>query len=84
MRHPLLAQGVRGHGQLGMVHRTMLATSTHRVHGREGGERTFNHPADGFLRYEQITFNLASQPDVKLTMLVETGKDAATLPAKLP
>jgi transcriptional regulator with XRE-family HTH domain len=39
------------------------------VLGREGGERTFNHPTDGFLRYEQVTFNLASQPDFKLTML---------------
>ena len=40
------------------------------VLGREGGERTFNHPTNGFLRYEQITFNLASQPDFKLTMLI--------------
>jgi transcriptional regulator with XRE-family HTH domain len=44
------------------------------VLGREGGERTFNHPADGFLRYEQVTFNLASQPDLKLTMLVPSGE----------
>lgn len=42
----------------------------HGVLGREGGERTFNHPIDGFLRYQQVTFNLASQPDLKLTMLV--------------
>ncbi len=42
----------------------------HGVLGREGGERTFNHPTDGFLRYQQMTFNLASQPDLKLTMLV--------------
>jgi hypothetical protein len=56
----------------------------HWVHGREGGERTFNHPADGFLRYAQITFNLASQSEVKLTMLVETGMDAAALPLKSP
>ena len=42
----------------------------HDVLGREGGERTFNHPEDGFLRFEQATFNLASQPDVKLTVLV--------------
>jgi len=42
----------------------------HGVLGREGGERTFNHPTDGFLRYEQVTFNLASEPDVKLTMLM--------------
>jgi transcriptional regulator with XRE-family HTH domain len=43
----------------------------HGVLGREGGERTFNHPADGFLRYQQVTLNLASQPDLKLTMLVQ-------------
>jgi transcriptional regulator with XRE-family HTH domain len=42
----------------------------HTVLGREGGERTFNHPTDGFVRYEQVTFDLASQPDVKLTVLV--------------
>lgn len=46
----------------------------HGVLGREGGERTFNHPRDGFVRYEQVTFNLASQSDVKLTMLVAPEK----------
>ena len=45
----------------------------HGVLGREGGERTFNHPRDGFLRYEQATFNLASEPDVKLTMLMPSA-----------
>jgi len=45
----------------------------HGVLGREGGERTFNHPADGFLRYEQVTFELAGHPDVKLTILVEAA-----------
>ena len=48
----------------------------HGVIGREGGERTFNHPADGFLRYEQVTFELAGQRDLKLTMLVP-GTDSA-------
>jgi len=43
---------------------------THGVLGREGGERTFNHPKDGFLRFEQVTFDLASHADVKLTILV--------------
>ena len=42
----------------------------HGVLGREGGERTFNHPTGGFVRYEQVTFDLASQTDVKLTVLV--------------
>ena len=38
---------------------------------REGGERTFNHPAEGFLAYEQVSFTLAGHPDLKLTMLLE-------------
>jgi transcriptional regulator with XRE-family HTH domain len=38
---------------------------------REGGERTFNHPTDGFLRYEQVSFNLAGGADLKLTMLLQ-------------
>lgn len=42
----------------------------HGVLGREGGKRTFHHPTDGFVHYEQVTFDLASQSDVKLTMLV--------------
>ena len=42
----------------------------HGVLGREGGERTFNHPRDGFLRFEQVGFNVASHPDLKLTILV--------------
>jgi transcriptional regulator with XRE-family HTH domain len=45
----------------------------HGVLGREGGERTFNHPSDGFLRYEQVTFDLAGHADVKLTILVEAA-----------
>jgi hypothetical protein len=40
------------------------------VLGREGGERTFNHPREGFLRYEQVTFALAGASDLKLTILV--------------
>jgi transcriptional regulator with XRE-family HTH domain len=42
----------------------------HGVLGREGGERTFNHPRDGFLQYEQVTFDLAGHADVKLTILI--------------
>jgi transcriptional regulator with XRE-family HTH domain len=41
----------------------------HAVLGREGGERTFSHPQDGFLRYEQISFTLANRPELKLVML---------------
>ena len=46
------------------------AWQVHAVTGREGGERTFNHPADGFLRYAQTTFLLARHPDLKLVVLV--------------
>lgn len=42
----------------------------HGVLGREGGERTFNHPTDGFLRFEQVTFDLAGHTDIRLTILV--------------
>jgi transcriptional regulator with XRE-family HTH domain len=45
--------------------------SEHTVLGREGGERTFDHPLDGFLRYEQITLTLASRPELKFVMLAE-------------
>ncbi|MBN9075384.1 MAG: transcriptional regulator [Rhizobiales bacterium 65-79] len=43
----------------------------HAVLGREGGERTFHHPTDGFLRYEQVTFALVGRPDLKLTILTQ-------------
>jgi transcriptional regulator with XRE-family HTH domain len=42
------------------------------VLGREGGERTFDHLKDGFVRYEQVTFALVGHPDLKLTMLLES------------
>ncbi|HET9149499.1 MAG TPA: helix-turn-helix transcriptional regulator [Alphaproteobacteria bacterium] len=45
----------------------------HAVLAREGGERTFNHPLDGFLRYEQITMTLSSRPELKLVMLADAG-----------
>jgi transcriptional regulator with XRE-family HTH domain len=41
----------------------------HAVVGRKGGERTFNHPTDGFQRYEQVTFALVGHPGLKLTVL---------------
>ncbi|MDR3475964.1 MAG: helix-turn-helix transcriptional regulator [Devosia sp.] len=47
------------------------AWQAHAVTEREGGERTFNHPVDGFRRYEQTTFLLARHPEVKLVVLVE-------------
>lgn len=52
----------------------------HVVLGREGGERTFNHPKDGFLRYEQVTFNLAGSTELRLTMLMEVEERSS--PAK--
>ncbi len=42
----------------------------HAVLDREGGERTFNHPVDGFVRYQQTTFAIVGHPELKLTMLV--------------
>jgi transcriptional regulator with XRE-family HTH domain len=44
----------------------------HDVLSREGGRRTFNHPRHGFLHFEQVTFNLASRPDLKLTILLRS------------
>ncbi|HXY99437.1 MAG TPA: helix-turn-helix transcriptional regulator [Stellaceae bacterium] len=49
----------------------------HGVLGREGGERTFNHPTAGFLRYEQVAFTLASGSDLTLTMLIPSGSVSA-------
>jgi transcriptional regulator with XRE-family HTH domain len=45
----------------------------HAVLGREGGERTFDHPLDGLLRYEQITLAVAAQPEFKVVMLAESA-----------
>lgn len=42
----------------------------HAVLAREGGARMFNHPEDGKLRYEQVTFVPATQPDHKLVVLL--------------
>ncbi|MCX5494336.1 helix-turn-helix transcriptional regulator [Kaistia dalseonensis] len=45
------------------------AWDAHAVVDREGGERTFTHPVDGFLRYRQITLLPARHPDLKLVIL---------------
>jgi transcriptional regulator with XRE-family HTH domain len=42
---------------------------SHGVLKREGGTRMFNHPANGLLRYQQVSLNIASWPDFRLTML---------------
>lgn len=52
------------------------AWRTHTVTDREGGERTFTHPAAGFLRYVQTTFLLARHPEIKLVVLVGEGATA--------
>ena len=49
------------------------AWQAHAVTEREGGERTFNHPIDGFRRYQQTTFLLARRQEVKLVVLVPLG-----------
>lgn len=52
----------------------------HGVLDREGGARSFDHPTDGFLQYEQVTFDLAGRPDLKLTMLVQDRLKAPRRP----
>jgi len=42
----------------------------HAVLAREGGARTFNHPQDGVLRYEQVTFAPAAHAGHKLVLLL--------------
>jgi transcriptional regulator with XRE-family HTH domain len=44
--------------------------NNHAVLAREGGERMFNHPLDGMLRYEQMTLIPASYSDHKVVMLL--------------
>lgn len=46
------------------------------VLGREGGERTFVHPEDGFLRYVQSTFTLAGRPEFKLVVLTRMSPES--------
>ena len=50
----------------------------HSVLGREGGLRQFNHPRQGLLAYEQVSFALAGRPDFKLVMLMPTASKAGT------
>lgn len=47
--------------------------SRHTVVDREGGLREFNHPTQGLLRFQQLTFRLATRPDCKLIMLLDSG-----------
>ena len=60
-----LADGLRAESEL-----FRRAWQAHAVTEREGGERTFNHPSRGFLRFRQTTFLLARRQEVKLVVLV--------------
>ncbi len=51
------------------------------VIAREGGARSFNHPRDGFRRFEQVSFDLAADPDFKLTILTPR-REARAKPAR--
>lgn len=42
----------------------------HAVVERAGGARSFDHPKDGRLTFEQLAFTMASRPDFTLVMLV--------------
>ena len=44
--------------------------ASHGVLEREGGARRFNHPVNGLLCYQQVSLNIASWPDFRLTMLI--------------
>ncbi|CCE08569.1 conserved hypothetical protein [Bradyrhizobium sp. STM 3843] len=44
--------------------------AAHTVLAREGGERTFKHPADGLLHYQQVSMSFAGWPDFRLTILM--------------
>ncbi|MDO5668020.1 MAG: helix-turn-helix transcriptional regulator [Alcaligenaceae bacterium] len=41
------------------------------VEAREGGSRSFNHPVQGYLEFEQLTFRLATHLDYKLVILTK-------------
>ena len=63
-----LVEGLRGKSKLfGRL------WDEHAVLSREGGLRIFEHPEDGRLHYEQVTFVPAGRPDHKLVMLLPTG-----------
>lgn len=49
--------------------------SEHAVVDRAGGERTFDHPRQGRLLYDQVAFEVANRPDFKLVMLVQQAAD---------
>lgn len=40
------------------------------IRGREGGERLFQHPQLGLLRYRQMTLSVETRPDLRLVLLL--------------
>ena len=44
------------------------------VRHRAGGLRTFNHPRDGMLDFEQHTFSLSERPDYKFVLLTPRAR----------
>lgn len=48
---------------------------TQTVMAREGGLRTFTHPADGALSYVQHTYSPAERPDYKLVILAPSPEE---------
>lgn len=51
--------------------------ATHDVVAREGGQRTFLHPAEGRLTFNQMSFQLQGRPDLKLTVLLQNERSPA-------
>jgi hypothetical protein len=49
--------------------------NSHAVLSREGGQRVFNHPLDGMVRYQQVTLVPAQHTDHKIVMLLPKGAD---------
>ena len=44
--------------------------AVHGVQEREGGARTFRHPIDGLLHFQQVSLSFAGWPHFRLTMLI--------------
>lgn len=49
--------------------------NSHSVLAREGGDRVFNHPLDGRLRFEQVTLLPAAHVGYKVVMLLPGARD---------
>jgi hypothetical protein len=49
------------------------AWRSQQVLSREGGRRSFRHPARGLCAYEQYTLRVAQWPELKMTVLTEAA-----------